>query len=342
MMSVSHTFLNTLSSFFEKHAVLKNSQKLSVAVSGGSDSMALAHALINSPECKNKEIHILSVDHGLREEAAQELQMVSKWVRDIGAGHVQHHILKWEGEKPESGVLERAREARYDLMASYCETQNTNSIFLGHHQDDQAETFLIRLCKGSGLDGLAAMAPVVAYREGRDISLCRPFLDVPKEDLVEYCKAHDIPFAHDPSNGDSSYLRPRLREVRNILEKEGLSTKRLAVTAGRMARARQALEEIAVRVYENCVMECGERIITFDWEQLRHQPAEMGLRVVQMALFQFGREKPYPVRLERLEDLFDSLWYNAAHFKPRTLGGVKISLKKKRTILCIEAEQAKD
>ena len=336
-----------LPAFFKKHALLNSQTKIAIAVSGGPDSMALAHALIQAFKDQNKEIYVLSVDHGLRAQSKDEVQMVARWAEGIKQGRVRHHVLNWEGEKPQSAVLETARAVRYDLMRKYCMEHDIPALFLGHHQDDQAETFLIRLSKGSGLDGLAGMLPVCdipmdgGAENGVPCRLYRPFLEVSKKTLVAYCKDYEIPFTEDPTNKDEAYLRPRLRAVIDVLGQEGLSAKRLSVTTKRIARARQALEQMTRIVYQDCVMKDTATHITFDYLKLREWPEEIGLRVLQTALENFKDDVDYPVRMERLENLFESLWYNSDGFKPRTLGGGKIYFQKNMTLLCIEREHIK-
>ncbi|PZP55351.1 MAG: tRNA lysidine(34) synthetase TilS, partial [Micavibrio aeruginosavorus] len=157
-------------------------KKLALALSGGGDSMALAYLL--SGFCrKNKiELHLLTVDHGLREESAKEAKTIGKWVKIWP--DVIHKILKWKGDKPKTRIQEEARKARYELLSSYCTKHKIKYLFLAHHGDDQIETFLFRLAKGSGLDGLSVMPPM---QDMKDIILVRPLLNATHEDMIEFC-----------------------------------------------------------------------------------------------------------------------------------------------------------
>ena len=193
---------------------------VTIAVSGGPDSMALAALVSEWGENEGRgAAHAVVVDHGLRPESSQEARLVMARLSAISG--LLPSLLCWNGDKPVTGIMEKARAARYKLLTEYCKNQGIRGLFLAHHQDDQAETFLIRLAKGSGLDGLAGMSPV---REDGDVALLRPFLGIPKGRLIATCRARGISFVEDPSNANPAYLRPRLRAAREILEKEGLES----------------------------------------------------------------------------------------------------------------------
>lgn len=327
-----------ISRFFKRHPALEGLDRIAAAVSGGPDSMALAHMLIVWAKEHKKQVHVLTVDHGLRVAAKTEAQMVADWVSAENNGDFHHQILEWRGDKPETSIMEAARAERYRLMAEYCHAHDIGALFLGHHQDDQAETFLIRLAKGSGLDGLASMSEVRAYDD--DLILARPLLGMPKQELIEYCDGVNVPYVTDPSNEDDTYLRPRVRQSMAALEKEGLSSKRLAVTAKRLARARQGLEQISAKVFDDVLLsgisansdESTEDKLGFDFIRLQEHPEEIGLRVLQKALEIMRPAADYNVRMERLEELFESLWFSSSEFKPRTLGGCIFSLKKNKEV----------
>src|SRR5690606_21458404 len=128
-------------------------------------------------------IHALTVDHGLRAESAQEAKAVAAWVKDWP--RIRHSVLNISALRGQSRRMEQAREKRYEVMARYCADKKIGHLFLAHHLDDQAETFLFRLAKGSGLDGLAAMKPRQRYDD--NLVLLRPLLDTPKAALIKIC-----------------------------------------------------------------------------------------------------------------------------------------------------------
>lgn len=324
---------NTLSDFFQNHISLAQGEAIALAVSGGPDSMALAQSIVSF--YLDAPIHIITVDHGLRAEAKVEAKAVAKWVQEQAHNSLTHMILEWQGDKPETGLLEAARHARYELIEGYCKDHKIRFVFLGHHQDDQAETFLIRLAKGSGLDGLAGMKPVQQYN---DVNLCRPFLDVPKADLMSYCAQHAIDFAKDPTNEDEQYLRPRLRNSMDVLSEEGLTPERLSVLSKRLLRARNALSAITEYTYSDCLIEGQESKIILDYTILKKQPEEIAFRTVVKASKYLRGDNGYGIRMDRLENLFESLFYSPENFRPRTLGGLIFALKDKSQALYIEKE----
>jgi tRNA(Ile)-lysidine synthase len=172
-------------------------ESLAVGVSGGPDSMALCFLLsLWAQQAKRKTlIHALTVDHGLRTDSDAEAKQVGRWLK--GFKGVRHKILTWRPDKAvTSRVQERAREARYALMASYMKDYGLSRLFLAHHLDDQAETVLFRLSRGTGLDGLSGMAAEQAFADG--LVLCRPLLSIPKERLVQTCEANGVKFIDDP------------------------------------------------------------------------------------------------------------------------------------------------
>lgn len=327
----SLSLTDLFSNFFAKYPEILNQKAFAIATSGGPDSMALAGAIMawGAAYAPDKALHFISVNHGLRREARQEVEGVAAWVAAQKNPNLHHVILNWVGDKPPSALMEEARKARYELMAQYCAAHSITTLFLGHHQGDQGETFLIRLSKGSGLDGLAAMAPLQKF--SHDIQLARPFLEVAKDDLIAYCTAQNIPFVDDPSNINAAYLRPRLRESMAILAGEGLSEKRLSVTAKRLRRARAALEEIAGHYDARAMRQETASMVEFDFEALKSAPPEIFLRVIQRGLDKIRQAQTpppeYPVRMERLEDLCESLQATPDLFKPRTLGGAIFEVK---------------
>lgn len=296
-------------------------RKIAVALSGGPDSMVLAYLLCEwSALVGGPEIVGLGVDHGLRAEAADELAQVQGWTKDwAGFSHV---ILKWEGEKPTARVQEEARRARYALMEEYCVQNGITYLCLAHHREDQAETFLFRLAKGSGIDGLSCMRALQKKPSG--VHLLRPFLGVGKEDLITTLDAQNISYVCDPSNENSEFARVRLRQARDVLEAEGFNSKRLYNTTKRLSRASQALAEISQKAYQFVVHGKKSNRIVLDFDKWMEWPEEIQFRVFVRAVRTLGPEHDYGPRMEKLEALFADLRAPEG-FKQRSLGGVLIS-----------------
>lgn len=306
---------------------------VAVGVSGGPDSMALLWLLSRWGLRHGVEIHAFTVDHGLRAEAAAEAAQVGVWISSWA--NVHHNILRWDGDKPESRILEAAREARYRLMAEAAITAGAKFLFIAHHRDDQAETLLLRLSAGSGLDGLCGMAAVKVLHSG--ISLVRPLLDYSKVELVALCVQEAIPFVEDPTNRNADYARPRLRAAQDILEEEGLSSKRLSVMAKRMARAKSALDDFAHDLFTHAVTEAREDGFLFHYKALHAAHEELVLRVFLKVMDELHPESDYGPRLERVEHLVQRI-FKGPDFKGATLGGCIFALKDKNETLWIGRE----
>lgn len=366
-------FASLLSGGFTQ--LLTGVEKVAVGVSGGPDSMALAHLLCEWAAARKggPEIHILSVDHGLRPEAAQEAVRVGEWVKDwpqavhtILTAHPEQNLnpslrTAKGGEaiqkmddgavdcfadarnddkeagtpSPQTRIMENSRNRRYEAFSKYCREQGIRHLFLAHHQDDQAETFLFRLSKGSGLDGLAAMAPAQDYSGG--LTLLRPLLAVPKARLIATCESRGISYINDPSNESDKYARPRLRKARDVLEAEGLSAKRLSVTAMRLARARQALDDIAEMALMDIAIEKEPKRTVLNYTVMKAWPGEIGLRVLIKAMNALGRDSDYGPRMEKVEDLFEALMLEP-DFRKRTLGGVIVDRDDKKGHVLVTQE----
>lgn len=306
-----------------------------VAVSGGVDSMALTHLLWRWTRQTGHKLLALTVDHGLRAEAVMEAVKVGEFVKSLGGA--SYKTLIWQHEqKPSSRLQEEAREARYELMAQEMQEAGAKFLFTAHHQGDQAETFLFRLAKGSGLDGLAGMAEQQEFAKG--LILCRPLLDVPKAELIAYCEQNNIPVMHDPSNDQERFARVRLRKSMDVLEEEGLSEKRLAQTARRMARARKALEILAKQSYEKAILTKEPNSIVFDFNILKELQEEIVFRIINLAVKDMGGSSKYGVRMEKIENLLDDL-LKPFPFRKRTLGKMVFERDDKRGHFIVSAEE---
>lgn len=229
--------------FGARLAALGVEKSFAVAVSGGRDSMALAR--LSAAYGKNKGIAVmaLTVDHGLRPEAADEAAKVSAWCKAAG---LEHRTLVWEGVKPATGVQNAARRARYRMLAQAANDAGVDAILTAHNADDQAETVFMRLARGAGPKGLSAMRESgwIADGAGSPVRLLRPLLSVPRAQLTATAAAFDQPYVDDPSNDDPSYERIKTRALMAALEEQGLLTQNaLLRMAGRMQVASRLLKE---------------------------------------------------------------------------------------------------
>ncbi|SFL27721.1 tRNA(Ile)-lysidine synthase [Bradyrhizobium sp. NFR13] len=211
---------------------------LVLAVSGGPDSVALMWlaARWRRGLKRGPDLIAVTIDHGLRPEAALEARDVKRLAASLD---IPHRTLRWTGAKPKTGLPAAARDARYLLLAKAARSAGASHVLTAHTRDDQAETLLMRMARGSGIAGLAGMARLTE-RDG--IQLARPFLHVAKVQLVATLTKAKIDFATDPSNSDPSYTRPRLRALMPALASEGFDSRNLARLATRLRRADVALE----------------------------------------------------------------------------------------------------
>ena len=285
---------------------------LACAVSGGADSLALALLAWRWAERRGGRLTALTVDHGLRPEAADEARQVGAW---LGARGIAHRVLTWRGAKPTSGVQAAARAERYRLLAGWCREAQVLHLLLGHTLDDQAETLLLRLGSGSGPDGLAAMA---ALREIVDVRLLRPLLGVPRAALRATLEAEGQPWIDDPSNLDDRYARVR---VRRAIAAGGLRAADLARAALRFGRVRAALESAASQLLARAVGVHPAGFARLDAQALAAAPDEVGLRALGRVIAAIGGHQHGP-RLDRLERLHRNLL--AGDGGSWTLGGCRV------------------
>jgi tRNA(Ile)-lysidine synthase len=293
-----------------------------LAVSGGSDSTALM--VLFADWLQAGDLHpgahtVVTVDHGLRQESAAEAHAVAAQAAALGFRHV---TLVWKGEKPRHGVQAAARRARYGLIADYMRSRALGLLLTAHTRDDVAETLLMRLARGSGVDGLAAMAPRVRLSElglgepgsqvpvgGPDLEVVRPLLDVPKRRLRATLETRGIAWAEDPSNLSLAFERPRLRAARVGLDALGLGDAMLALSARRLLRARRALEAAADAFLApafGAVAADPSGYFVIDPARLQAAEAEIALRVLARCIAAAGGSREQ-VPLGKLEAIAEEL-----------------------------------
>ena len=216
---------------------------LLIAVSGGPDSTALLLMAAEWAKRRGKtRIEAATVDHGLRPESADEAKAVAALCARLG---LAHRILQWKGAKPATRLQERAREARYRLLVDFAKAIGADALMTAHHADDQAETVLFRLLRGSGVTGLRGM-DVMTMRDG--MTIARPLMGLRKSDLIAFANARGAPFIDDPSNVDPRFARTRLRALLARLGEEGLNAEALDRLARRARETEEALAHLTAEV----------------------------------------------------------------------------------------------
>ena len=281
--------------FFDKYKI--NDNVLAVGVSGGSDSLALVLRLHEELVPQGKKIIALTVDHQLRPESRDEALFVHELMQQYG---IEHHILVWKGEKPQTGIEEAARQARYKLLSDWCLSHDVRCLCVAHHRLDQAETFLMRLQRGSGLNGLCGMQ---AVSELYGLKILRPFLNEHPDDLKAYLKSKNITWVTDSSNNCDDFLRVRIRKFLPLMEAEtGITAQRLVDTMTVLQRSRNYIMEQVNKFIKNHVRFWDNIGVSLSLSVLGQQHEEIIYRVLAELIKKVG-QNDYTPRAEEVERL---------------------------------------
>lgn len=313
---------------------------LALAVSGGADSMALMHlvaAWVSEPGTADRQrmgrlpLIVLTVDHKLRPEAAEEAAFVKAEAARRG---LPHEILAWEEPKPATALQSMAREARYRLINDYLEREFVDGrssakrrIVVAHHEDDQAETVLMRLARGSGLDGLSGMreeervSPAVG---GNGYTIVRPLLRTPKARLIATLEAAGQSWKEDPSNQASEFERVRMRQALATMSQVGIGSAEIGRSAWRLSRARQAVLTGVEAAASRIVKLHRGLFAEIDAAGLTELPEEYTVRIFAGLLRAFGGESPR-ARLSQVELLAARMAAPSSAARAETLGGCRIA-----------------
>ncbi len=292
-----------------------------VAVSGGSDSVALMHLSAEWASTTGTiPPIILTVDHGLRGDSDLETRTVEAWAKTLA---LDATILRWNGPKPRTGIEGKARSARYRLIGEWCMSHRLEWLLLGHTRDDQAENFLLRLGRGSGVDGLSGMRGRAPFPiPGIDgVQMLRPLLDIDRAELRADLTRRGATWFDDPMNGDANFARVRIRKLIPALAEAGIPASRIVSASRHLARARIALDAGTSRFLEKHA-EFSQAGAAIDGASLQGLPREIGLRALSDVLLRVGAAS-YRPRFERLERLFDAL--AQPDFNRQTLAGCCVS-----------------
>ena len=303
--------------YSEFSSSLNTRENLAVAVSGGPDSLALAY-LAKCYSIKNKiTVKFFLVDHKLRPESTKEAVSVKKILQKIG---ITCKILNWKGKKPSKNIQSLARQARYSLLAKECKKNNIKHLLLGHHSNDLFENFLIRVVRGSGLNGLVSFNKSVKYKD-EDLNILRPLLNLEKNDLINISKIVFKFFIKDPSNINEIYKRTRIRTLLESLEKEGLDLKKLKLTIDNLRDSDKSIKfYVKKNLNENSVhiKTKGTCILSHNFFDQSH---EVVFRSLTILIQKLGK-KYYPVRGKSVNELIKRI--NKESFTKSTLGGCYI------------------
>ena len=300
---LDHLNKKKISKIFKEFSIsLKVKEDLAVAVSGGPDSLALAY-LAKCYSLKNKiKINFFIVDHKLRKESSSEAKDVRNVLKMID---IECKILTWNGKKPSKNIQATARNKRYSLLVNECKKNDIKYLLLGHHLNDLFENFLIRIVRGSGLNGLISFDKNTKYKN-QNLQILRPLLDLEKKDLIYISKEVFNFYVKDPSNINEDYKRTRIRNLLHSLEKEGLDKKKLTLTISNLKDSNNS-----IKFYVNKNL---KENLTFVKKKNTHilsniffnQSHEVIFRSLTKIIQKVGK-KYYPVRGKSIDMLIDGI-----------------------------------
>ncbi|WP_052026135.1 tRNA lysidine(34) synthetase TilS [Oceaniovalibus guishaninsula] len=277
---------------------------LGLAVSGGGDSMALLHLAAEWAGPSRRKLHVVTVDHGLRDGSADEAVMVRRQAAALG---LTHDTLVWRRETM-GNLQDAARSARRGLIAAWAARLGVDAVLLGHTRDDQAETVLMRMARGSGVDGLAGMAEV---GRAQGIAWLRPLLTRGRAELRDWLTKRGLDWAEDPGNENSAFDRVRARRMAGTLADLGLSAARLELLSAHMARARDVLNDAMRDLAGQAVRQDGPDLVLDRAALLAARP-ETRMRLLAAGL-RWISGNPYRPRFAALQGMVDTLDNGTLH-----------------------------
>ena len=304
-----------LKNFLEQHKI--KDKKLCIGVSGGSDSLALVLMADEELTPLGYKIIALTVNHGLRPSAQQE----ADYVASVMAQHnIEHHILYWNGEKPLTGIEEAARIARYELIGNWCKKNQVNFLMTAHHLYDQAETFFMRIERGSGLDGLCGMKDIFK-RDG--FTIIRPLLNTNPQTMKDYLNSKNIKWIEDESNFCSELLRVKITQFLPVFEKQtGISALKIVQTMNRLQTSQRYFDKTVSKILNTVFKSYQEKAYWCEIKDFLNFEQEIKFRILQTILRIVG-QKDYAPQADKILNLIEKI--NNPEFKAATLSDCHIS-----------------
>lgn len=311
-MTQGHDALNAS---IDLHFLHQQPASVGVAVSGGSDSMALLHLVAEWAATKGITVRAATVDHGLRAEAKAEIRRVAATCERL---NLPHDVLEWSGWDGGGNLQAEARQARYDLLSGWGRSHGVDQIVLGHTQNDQAETFLMRLSRKSGVDGLAAM-DTGFDRGGQRFG--RPLLDASRDVLRQYLTEIGQTWCEDVSNQDTRFDRVKARKALGVLGSLGIDANVLSAVSQNLSLAKSALDHFTRERAPLCsTIDRGD--LVFDRQALMQPPTEIEFRLLVAALKWVSGAR-YAPRSEAMMTLIGAIEQQ----KTTTLSGCLVTVK---------------
>ncbi len=312
--NISEIYLK-LKSILSKY---KQNKTFVVAVSGGPDSMALAFLSKLFIKEKKFKAHFILVDHGIRKNSEKEAFEVKKLLKKID---INLEILK-NKKQITSNIQKKARDLRYKLLVEFCKKKQIKSILTAHHKDDQIETFLIRLSRGSGVEGLSSMSQSTNLKHG--IKLIRPFLEFKKAQLQNISKKIFKKTIKDPSNKNKKFLRTNIRELTKILENKGFNFDQIIRSINNISSSKETINFYVNQSLKRFVKFKKKETI-LDLKMFRKEPREVKFKIINR-IVRNRATSYYPPRSQKVLNLIAR--FESKNPQKCTLGGCVFEKRK--------------
>ena len=305
-----------------------NKKKYLVAVSGGPDSLALVALTKAYTFCKNTKFYYLLVDHNIRKNSSHEAKKVKKLLKKKEYLNLKVLLNK---KKIIKNIQAEARSVRYNILKSFCKKNNIKVILTAHNLEDQVETFLIRLSRGSGLKGLSGMKSL--SKIDNQVSLFRPLLDTQKQFLIKISKIIFGKYFKDPSNRNEKYLRTRVRNLKKPLEKSGIKYEKIFKSIQNLSQSKMTLDGYLNKIFKEFIKKSKSEVF-INFKKYQHLNNDIKIAVINYSIKQL-KSNYYDLRSKKVENLISNL--DKKNFKNFTLGGCIFF--KKGEYLCLKEEK---
>lgn len=289
---------------FEKFLIVDGS-RIGVAVSGGSDSLALLYLACTWAKNNNKTIFAVTVNHNLRNNVKNEIDYISGICSDLS---ISFNVLGWKNWNGNGNLQAEARRARYNLINEWAIHNNIDLVLLGHTRNDVIENFIIRFSRDAGVDGLSQILP---FFTSENVKYGRPLIDVGRDSLREYLNVKNVNWLEDPSNNNSKFQRVKVRKNLVHLKKVGMDIENIAAVAKNLRVSRDALEFYTDRLAKMCAtFKQGD--ITFQLDLFFQEPLDIQRRLLIKAI-KFLGESEFGPRSNEINNLLCSFKKRETH-----------------------------
>jgi len=319
--------LSKIFSNFKSKLNLTNKKKFVVALSGGPDSLALAALSKAYTYCYKSKFYYVLINHNIRKNSLQEAKKVKNLLKKK---HINLKIIS-NKKKIVKNIQGEARNIRYELLSNYCLKNNIRSLITAHNLEDQVETFLIRLSRGSGLRGLSAMRSKSKIHS--KIDLYRPLLDTKKEFLIKISKKTFGNFIKDPSNINLKYLRTKVRNLKKPLEKSGVEYEQIFKSIRNLSDSRDSLDDFLKKEFSKIIKKKDSEIL-INFKKFKNHNNEIKMAIINASIKKL-KKNYYDPRAKKVINLIRAI--DKKGFKKSTLGGCIFF--KKGINLCLKSEK---